>query len=400
MEKFKYKAKDKDGKTVEGLVEGSDEKQAAKILREKGLLVISLNAKGDDLILQVKRGLGRINTQDKVNFTRQLSTMVNAGLTITESLSILELQASPAMSRLITEVLRQVESGVSLADALEKHNNTFDQIYIALIRSGETAGVLDKVLNRLAENLEKQSEFRRKIKGAMVYPIIVIGGMIAVIAIMIIFVIPKLTLIYEEFQAELPATTKFLIALSKFASKFWWIILVLLGALAFPLKILLRAPVFKRRFDEILFKLPIIGKLRKTMILTEFTRTLGLLVGSGILIVEAIEVTTKSLNSPKYEDRMKEVSKEVEKGLPLATALARTEIFPPLLPQMVAVGEETGKLDEVLGKVSAYFEQEADASVKGLTTAIEPLIMIVLGVGVGFLMMAIIMPIYNLTSQF
>jgi type IV pilus assembly protein PilC len=136
------------------------------------------------------------------------------------------------------------------------------------------------------------------------------------------------------------------------------------------------------------------------MILTEFTRTLGLLVGSGILIVEAIEVTTKSLNSPKYEDRMKEVSKEVEKGLPLATALARTEIFPPLLPQMVAVGEETGKLDEVLGKVSAYFEQEADASVKGLTTAIEPLIMIVLGVGVGFLMMAIIMPIYNLTSQF
>lgn len=381
-------------------MEAAEVNQAAKILRERGLLVINLSQKGDDLILQVKRGLGRITNQDKVNFTRQLSTMVNAGLTITEALSILELQASPAMSRLITETLHQVESGVTLADALEKNSHVFDQIYIALIKSGETAGVLDKVLLRLADNLEKQSEFRQKIKGAMIYPVIVVGGMIAVIAIMIIFVVPKLTIIYEEFQADLPITTKVLIAVSKIASKYWWLVAVLLAGLSFPLRILFKNPVFRRQYDGFLFKVPIIGKLRKSMILTEFTRTLGLLIGSGILIVEAIEVTTKSLNSPNYEQKMKEVSKEVEKGLPLAAALAKTEIFPPLLPQMVAVGEETGKLDEVLAKVSAYFEQEADAAVKGLTTAIEPLIMIVLGVGVGFLMMAIIMPIYNLTSKF
>jgi len=400
MEKFKYRAKDKNGKTVEGLVEAININQAAKILRERNLLVINLNPKGEDLILQVKRGLGRVTIQDKVNFTRQLSTMINAGLTITESLSILELQASPALSRLISDVLHQVESGVTLADALEKHSSVFDQIYIALIRSGETAGVLDKVLSRLADNLEKQTEFRRKIKGAMVYPIIVVGGMLAVIAVMIIFVIPKLTTIYEEFQAELPTSTKILIGVSKFASHYWWLAAAILAGLFFLGRVLSKNPLFRRRFDEFLFKVPIIGKLRKSMILTEFTRTLGLLVGSGILIVEAIEVTTKSLNSPNYEDKMKEVSKEVEKGLPLATALAKTEIFPPLLPQMVAVGEETGKLDEVLGKVSAYFEQEADTAVKGLTTAIEPLIMIVLGVGVGFLMLSIILPIYNLTSKF
>jgi type IV pilus assembly protein PilC len=400
MEKFKYKAKDKEGKTVEGLVEAANTNQAVKILRERDLLVINLFPKGDALIMHVKRGLGRINTQDKVNFTRQLSTMVNAGLTITEALSILELQASPSMSRLVTEVLHQVESGVSLADALERHTNVFDQIYIALIKSGETAGVLDKVLSRLADNLEKQSEFRRKIKGAMVYPIIVVGGMVAVIAVMIIFVIPKLTVIYDEFEADLPTTTKALIAVSKFASRYWWLVAIALAALSFPLRILFKNYVFRRYYDDFLFKMPVIGKLRKAMILTEFTRTLGLLIGSGILIVEAIDVTTKSLNSPNYEEKMKEVAKEVEKGLPLATALARTEMFPPLLPQMVAVGEETGKLDEVLSKVSIYFEQEADGAVKGLTTAIEPLIMIVLGVGVGFLMMAIIMPIYNLTSQF
>lgn len=400
MEKFKYRAKDKNGRTVEGLVEAGSINQAAKILRERGLLVINLNQKGENLVLQIKGGLGRVTTQDKVNFTRQLSTMINAGLTITEALAILELQASPALTRLISDILHQVESGVNLADALGKHASVFDQIYIALIRSGETAGVLDKVLSRLADNLEKQAEFRRKIKGAMVYPIIVIGGMLAVMAVMIIFVIPKLTTIYEEFQADLPTSTKILIAVSKFASHYWWLVAAILAGLFFLGRVLSKNPLFRRQLDGLLFKLPIIGKLRKGMILTEFTRTLGLLIGSGILIVEAIEVTTKSLNSPNYEEKMKEVSKEVEKGLPLATALAKTEIFPPLLPQMVAVGEETGKLDEVLGKVSTYFEQETDTAVKGLTTAIEPLIMIVLGVGVGFLMLSIILPIYNLTSKF
>lgn len=400
MNKFKYKAKDKEGRTVQGLVEASNITQAAKILRERELLVVSLLPKGESLTTQVKKGLGRITVQDKVNFTRQLSTMINAGLTITEALSILENQSSPALGFLISEVVRKVEGGGNLADALEEHPRVFDQIYVALIRSGETAGVLDKVLLRLADNLEKQSEFRRKIKGAMVYPIIVLGGMVAVIAIMVIFVIPKLTMVYEEFQADLPITTKLLIGISKFASHFWWMAAAILAGLVFLVKVLSQKPEFKKQFDQVLFRLPIVGKLRKSLMLTEFTRTLGLLIGSGILIVEAIEVTCKSLGSPNYEEKMREASKEVEKGLPLATALARTEIFPPILPEMIAVGEETGKLDEVLGKVSAYFEQEADVAVKGLTTAIEPIIMIILGVGVGFLMISIIMPIYNLTSKF
>jgi len=304
------------------------------------------------------------------------------------------------MGRLVSDVVREVEGGGNLADALEKHPKVFDQIYVALIRSGETAGVLDKILLRLADNLEKNSEFRRKIKGAMVYPMIVVGGMIAVISVMIIFVIPKLTMVYEEFQADLPVSTRILIGVSKFASHFWWIVVIILVGLIFLFKIFSQNSQFKKQIDSLTFKLPIIGKLRKGMMLTEFTRTLGLLIGSGILIVEAIEVTRKSLGSPNYEEKMEQASKEVEKGLPLATALARTEIFPPILPEMIAVGEETGKLDEVLGKVSSYFEQEADAAVKGLTTAIEPIIMIILGVGVGFLMISIIMPIYNLTSKF
>jgi len=400
MEKFKYKAKDKEDKTIEGLIEAVSPDQAAKILREKGLLVISLSKKGESLVIQVKKGFGRVTNQDKVNFTRQLSTMINAGLTITGALRILENQSNPALTRLISEVSREVEGGGNLADALEKYPRVFDRIYIALIRSGEAAGLLDKVLLRLADNLEKNVEFRRKVKGAMVYPAIVLGGMFAVMAIMVVFVIPKLSSIYEEFQTELPTMTKMLLGFSKFVSSFWWLALMILAGLFFFGRFLFKNPQFKKRFDEVTFNLPIVGKLRKALILTEFTRTLGLLVGSGILIVEALNITCASLGSPKYEEKMRQASKEVEKGLPLANALSRTDIFPPILPQMISVGEETGKLDEVLGKVSTYFEQEADAAVKGLTTAIEPIIMIVLGVGVGFLVVSIITPIYNLTSQF
>ncbi len=400
MEKFRYKAKDKDGKLVEGLIEAIGLDQAAKILREKELLVISLAPKGENITIQLRKGFGRVTSQDKVNFTRQLSTMINAGLTITKALRILENQTNPALARLIAEVSRDVEGGKSLVGALEKYPRVFDQIYLALIRAGEAAGVLDKVLLRLADNLEKQTEFRRKVKGAMVYPVIVLGGMFAVMTIMIVFVIPKLTSIYEEFQTELPTMTKLLIGVSKFASSFWYLALAIIAGLFFLGRLLFKNPQFRKQFDEFTFHLPIVGKLRKALVLTEFTRTLGLLVGSGILIVEALDITCRSLGSPKYEERMKQASKEVEKGIPLATALDRTEIFPPILPQMISVGEETGKLDEVLVKVSTYFEREADAAVKGLTTAIEPIIMIVLGVGVGFLMISIITPIYNLTSQF
>lgn len=400
MEKFEYKAKNIESETKKGIVEAKDEKQAVKVLRERGLLVISLKPRSRGLLAGTGGVFGRVNLTDKVNFTRQLATMMMAGLPVTEALEILEIQSKPAMAKVISEILRDVEGGGNLASALEKHPNVFDQVYVALIRSGEAAGVLDKILIRLADNLEKEKEFNSKVKGAMIYPVVVVSGMIVVAGIMIIFVIPKMTQIYEEFQAELPAPTKILMAISHFATNFWWLCLIMIAGLIFGFRILSKNPQFRKRYDEIIFSLPIIGNLRKHIMLTEFTRTLGLLISAGILIVDAIDIVRHSLKSPVYERAVTEAGKEVEKGLPLATALARAEVFPPILPQMIAVGEETGKLDEVLLKVSSYFEQEAETAVKGLTSALEPLIMIVLGIGVGFLVIAVIMPIYNLTSQF
>lgn len=401
MQKFNYYAKDKEGVTKRGVVEARDAKQAARVLREKEFLVISLKPKGKEISVEVKEVLfRRVSSSDRVNFTRQLSTMITAGLPITESLSILELQSRPTMAKVVGEVLREVESGGSLASALERHTDAFDQTYVALVKAGEAAGVLDKVLSRLADNLEKDREFNSRIKSAMIYPAIVIGGMVIVAAIMIIFVIPKLMVVYSEFQAELPLMTKILLKVSQFAAKFWWLGLIFLAGLVVGMRVLATQPEFKKYYDQFLFKIPLIGKLRRQIILTEFTRTLGLLVGAGILLVEALNIVRRSMGSLIYEKAIETTASEVEKGLSLAVAIARTEVFPPILPQMIAVGEETGKIDEVLAKVSAYFEQESDLMVKGLTAALEPLIMIVLGVGVGFLIIAVIMPIYNLTSKF
>jgi len=399
MKKFSYRAKDQKGKTITGLVEARDEKEAAKLLQARKLLVISLQPKKNGFLPQIK-AFHRLKLDDKVNFTRQLATMVTAGLPLTDALSILETQASPAMSQVVSEILTAIEGGGSLADALKEHPRVFDKVYVSLVRAGETAGVLDKVLERLAQNLEKQKDFESKVKGAMIYPVIIVAGMVIVALIMIVFVIPRLTVLYEEFEAELPLVTRVLLKISEMVTACWWLGLFGLMALFYLFRVFNRHPALKKRYDEFYFRLPVLGSLRRQILLAEFTRTLGLLVGTGILIVDALNIVKDSVGSPVYREALVQAATQVEKGLPLATALAQTGIFPPLLPQMIAVGEETGKVDEVLEKISAYFEQEAATAVKGLTTALEPLIMIVLGVGVGFLIIAVIMPIYNLTSQF
>lgn len=399
MQKFAYKVKDEKGEGRSGVVEARDEKQAAKLLQARKYLVISLQLQKDSPLLEVK-ALQRVKMDDRVNFTRQLSTMITAGLSLTESLAILETQSRPSMAHVISEVLREIEGGGNLGDSMDKHPEAFDKVYVSLIRAGESAGILDDILNRLAQNLEKQRDFQGKVKGAMIYPIIVVTGMTLVGLIMLIFVIPRLTSLYDEFEAELPTVTKVLLGISGFISSFWWLVLMMAVGGVIGGRALSRQPEFKKRFDDVLFRIPIFGKLRQAVTLTEFTRTLGLLVGSGILVVEALNTVKAALGSSRYERALEDAIRQVEKGSPLAVALAATDTFPALLPQMVAVGEETGKIDEVLGKISGYFEQQSETLVKGLTTAIEPLIMIILGVGVAFLVVAIIMPIYNLTSQF
>ncbi|QLG69363.1 MAG: Type IV fimbrial assembly protein PilC [Candidatus Woesebacteria bacterium] len=401
--RFNFKAKDKKGRLVAGLVEANDEKHAASLVREKELILLSLSPqRKDNLSVIINKFKNRIKEDDVSTFTRQLATMVNAGLPITEFLLILKNQArGAALKEMLSQILADVQEGQSLSSAIGKYPNVFSPTYIALLKAGEAGGVLDNVLSRLSDNMEKQVEFKGKVKGALIYPVIVVIGMVLVAAIMMIFVIPKMLSLYSEFGAELPGPTKILMSVSGFFAKFWWLMLIIIAFLINFLITYRKTKTGRRKIDELILKIPIFGDLQRQVALTELTRTLSLLVGAGVSILEALGILSQISGNAVIGDALEDSAKQVEKGFPLAYAFSKhPEAFPYILSQMVAVGEETGKMSEVLAKVSHVFEVESDQKVKALTSAIEPIVMVVLGVGVGFLVIAVILPIYNLTSQF
>jgi type IV pilus assembly protein PilC len=400
MKSFRYKVRDQNGNPSSGVMEAMDEKQIVSILRGKGMLITSLSEE-DQLGLESVFGRFSKPKQDEItNFTRQLATMVGAGLPLVSALRILKTQSSQSLMEVIEKVLSEVEGGTTLADALELSGGGFSSVYLAMVRAGESAGVLDQVLRKLADALDKQREFKSKTKGAMVYPMIIIVGIVVISAIMMIFVVPKLTAMYKDFGAELPTPTKILMGLSDFVVKFWFIIFIAAGLAYSFFANWAKTEVGSLVVEQLTFKIPIWGKLRKDLILTEFARTVSVLLGAGIPILDTLQIVSETLGSMVYGAEVRQAATMVEKGVSLAEAIQQLEVFPPVLGQMISVGEETGKLDEVLAKLANYYEGESEIKIKALTTAIEPMIMVVMGVGVGFLVIAVIMPIYNLTSQF
>jgi type IV pilus assembly protein PilC len=397
---FHYKVKTAKNETLKGKIEAGSLQQASAVLKEKGLFLISLEQAGHSDMDSLNAIFDRVKSTDVVNFTRQLATTITAGLTLTEAFGILQNQARPAMQKVISALLRDVESGTSFAAALEKQNKAFSRVYVALVRSGESAGVLDQVLRRLADNLEKQQEFAAKTKGALVYPVIVLIAMAVVVFVMMTFVVPKLTAIYDDFGAELPAVTQALITVSDAMSRFWYVVIAVVGGGIYLLRSWRRTPIGEWQIDNMLLKVPVFGKLRSQVMMTEFARTSALLLGAGVSLLSALQIVGDSMENVIFRTALKNAAADVEKGVSFADAMQRQEVFPPLVGQMIAVGEETGKLDEVLMKLSGYYEAESEHAIKNLSTALEPLIMIVLGIGVAFLIIAIVLPIYNLTSQF
>ncbi|HEX9817681.1 MAG TPA: type II secretion system F family protein [Patescibacteria group bacterium] len=400
MSIFSYTAKNAHGEIIKGKVEAQTKNQAATMLFNRSLLVINVIPIRDSGLAFMTRALNKVKHEDLVNFTRQLATMIGAGLPLATGLSILREQNNPAMSEVVGNLLREVEGGNTFAKALAKQSDVFDRIYIQLVKAGELGGVLDAVLDKLAENLEKDKEFRAKTKGAMIYPVIVLIAMIIVGFIMMVFVIPKLTAMYEDFGAELPLPTLILISIANFMTSFWWLFLLIVIGLVVIFRNWYKTTLGQKKIDAILLKIPIIGNLRQKIILTNFSRMLSLLLSSGVPLLSSLAIVSEAVGSILYRNALAEIYKKVEKGVSLSRALSVYKLFPGILHQMLAVGEETGKLDEVLLKLSTYFETESEQAVKNLTSAMEPLIMIVLGLGVGAMVIAIIMPIYSLTSQF
>lgn len=398
MQRFRFKARTDQGELRKGVVEAQSLQSATVVLREQKLFIIELHE------LSAQKSMfsfgNKVKFDDIVNFTRQLSTMIGAGLPLTDALSILQVQVSPILQVKIAQIARAIEGGSTLADALAVHSDAFSKVYIALIRAGESAGVLDTVLIRLADNLESEREFRSKTKGALIYPVIVLIGMSVVAMVMMIFVLPKLTSMYKDFNVELPAVTKILINTSNFMSKYWYVMIVSIVGMIYFFGMWRKTKAGALNFDKLVLKIPIYGKIKLMVMMSEFTRTLALLASAGVSLVEALGIVKDVVDSEILSQALVVVAKDVEKGNSLATSLAKHETFPMIVSQMVSVGEQTGKLDEILNRVASYFEVESEHAIKNLSTAMEPIIMIILGIGVGFLIVAIIVPIYNLTSAF
>lgn len=399
MAVFKYKVRDKDNKVKDGKLEATSEKQAAEVLKSKGYWVASLSKDDVGFIFDLNK-FKKPKEDELVDFTRQLSTMINSGLTLIDALRILKNQSSSVMAQVLDKILTEVESGKSLSQALEVTGNIFSSVYVALVRVGESAGLLDDILKKLAESMESERDFRSKTKGALVYPAIVVVGMVVVVVIMMIFVIPKMTQMYDDMGIELPTMTKILIGVSDFMVHYWYLLFGLIAVAMSAFKKWAQTELGGMIVEQITFKIPVWGKLQKDIILAKFARTVGLLIASGISVLEALRIVGDTLGSRMYKDGVNRAMERVEKGVSLAESISVIEEFPPILSQMVSVGEQTGKVDEVLTRLAVYYEAESAQKIKTLTTAIEPLIMVVMGVGVGFLVAAVILPIYNLTSQF
>jgi len=398
---FKYTAKNSEGKTVKGEVEAYNENSAAGLLKKKGHLILSITLVSKRTFFSIPKIFGGVSINERVNFTNQLAVMLSSGLNLGQSLEILAGQADKvAFKKIIGKILRDVEGGAALSSALQKHPKVFNTTYVSLIRAGEAGGGLDRILTKLAINLEKQRDLRGKIKGALVYPVIISIAMIGVVTIIMIFVVPKLTDMYTSLNVELPLPTKILIGLSNFLVKQWYVVLLIIAGAFFLFKFYKKTTTGAIMLARISLKLPIFGKLMKQKEMTEFSGTLALLTASGVPIVESLAIVSESLGNVIYRDQTKDIAQSVQKGFTLSESIKKGSDFPNLISQMVSVGEETGKIDEILGKVAAYYEMEVDRIVKNLSTALEPIIMLFLGGVVGLLIISIITPIYKLTSSF
>lgn len=400
MKKYKYVARNLEGKIIQGVIESRSRDTVVETLQGKKLIVVKVE---DDLGFSWDKlkeiNVGGVPIKDKVIFMRQLATMVGAGLPLTQALEILEAQSSnPMFKRVISDVLGDVQGGVGLAEAFRKNNNVFDSVTLNLLEAGEESGNLQVILERLAVELEEQKKLGEKLRSAMIYPTIIVVVIIGVVLLMMFVLVPAMAQIYGEFGAELPAITQFMIAMSNFFLGYWWLIAAVVILSLIMYKYYYDSPNGKKFIHRVSLKLPVFGMIVTKMQIAQFTRLLSLLLKSGLSIVKALELTAGSLNNVIYRESVLEASKEVEKGVALAIPIARAQIFPLIISQMIAVGEESGEMDNVLEKMAQYYNEEVNVATGNLATLMEPLMLVLMGGAIAFIALAVYMPMFNLSG--
>ena len=400
MPVYTWKGKTRQGTVTTGVMDAANEEAVMTVLRGQMLRPISVKAKAKDISEHIGFLKPRITTTDLVIFTRQFATMIDAGLPLVQCLKILgDQQENPTFKKVIEEVRSDVEQGSTFADALFKHPKPFDALFCNLVAAGEVGGILDTILNRLAVYLEKADALARKVKGAMVYPTTVMVVAIGVVVLLLVKVIPTFEKMFADFGGELPGPTKVVVVISHFMQEWIGVFLVgitLVGMAFFQAR--RRSYKFRRATDAIFLKIPIFGSLIRKVAVARFTRTLGTMIASGVPILDGLDIVAKTAGNVVIEEALNDVRAAIAEGRTIAEPLAESKVFPGMVVQMIAVGEETGAMETMLSKIADFYDDEVDAAVDALTAMLEPIMMVGLGGTVGAMLIAMYLPIFKIAE--
>lgn len=397
---FVYTARDTtSNKVIRSTVQAESERAAAKLLMGQGIVPLEITEQG-------KRGgtlyklLNGVSTKEKIIFTRQLATLINAGLPLAQSLHTLASQTqSKRFAAVVNEIVTTVEGGSSLSSAFAKHPELFNEVYIALIAAGEVSGTLDKALERIADQQEKDSELIGKVRGAMIYPAIVLTVIMGVIGFMLFTVVPQIKDLYVNLHQQLPFTTSLLIGVTDFVVGFWWIVLIALVALVYFTRRYLSTEAGKQTADTLKMRIPLFGTLFQKLYMARFTRTGQTLLATGVPMLEMMRISAQAVNNVMVARSINRAAEKVRGGKALSVALKNDDNILPLVPQMIGVGEQSGSIDTMMGKAATYYENELDNTIRSISTAIEPILMVALAVVAGFMVAAILLPVYQLVGN-
>ncbi|MBR2708958.1 type II secretion system F family protein [Candidatus Saccharibacteria bacterium] len=398
MRRFSYKAKEKDtGKAVKGVIQAENEQTAGHLLVEQGFLPDSITEEGTGFL----GGKGHVTTKDRIMFTRQLSTLIGAGLPLATSLRTVANQTqAKAMKSIIEDILTNVESGKTLYDSFSQYPDVFNGVYLALIRAGEASGTLDLALRRLADQEEKDAAMISKIRGALVYPAIILVVIIAVLAFMMVMVVPQVKNLYEDMGEELPVLTQTLVSLSDFFGNFWWLIVLVLGgivgAIIYAVK---KTPGGRRAMDGFKIHIPIFGGLFRMLYVSRFARTAEMMLATGVPMLDSVKIAIEAVSNTVVEEEYSKSIEVIKGGKPLSESLEGRNYMLPLVPQMASIGEESGKIDEMLGKAAQVYENELDEKINNISTMIEPILMVIMAGLIGVVVGGTLLPIYSLVNS-
>jgi type IV pilus assembly protein PilC len=396
---YAYKVRDRAGNLVTGQLVGDSEGLVITRLREMGYMPLEVKRQNAGLKMEINLRPGFVKPKDLAVFSRQFATMVNSGLPILRALSILGEQTdNKTLASVVVQVRTDVEQGQSLSGAMAKHPKTFSDLYVSMIKSGETGGVLDAVLMRLADQMEKDVELRRKIKSAMTYPVVVVALVTLILAAMLLFVVPQFKSIYQQLGGTLPLPTRILLAVSDALKNYWYVFLLLIGGFIIFFRRFKRTDQGREAVDRAKLKVPIFGTLFHKTALARFSSTLGMLLRSGVPILQALDIVSETVDNRVISAAVNDVQGSVREGESIAKPLAKHAVFPPMVVQMLAVGEETGQIDTMLDKVSEFYSSEVSAAVDALTSLIEPLLIAIIGGAVGAAVIALYMPMFNIIN--